>query len=60
MINRSFIVAGALGTGLHVLLDAPLYDDIKPLYPIATNPFYTPSPPHQKSTAYAFGWKHSE
>jgi hypothetical protein len=25
------------------LLDAPLYDDIKPLYPIATNPFYNPS-----------------
>lgn len=40
---RSFIFAGALGTGLHVLLDAPLYEDIKPLYPIAANPFYYPS-----------------
>jgi len=60
---RSFIFAGALGTGLHVLLDAPLYEDIKPLYPIAANPFYNPStihPSRQKSTAYAFGWEHSE
>jgi len=40
---RPFIIAGVFGRGLHILLDAPLYDDIKPLYPIATNPFYNPS-----------------
>jgi membrane-bound metal-dependent hydrolase YbcI (DUF457 family) len=40
---RSFVIAGVSGTELHVLLDAPLYDDMKPLYPIATNPFYNPS-----------------
>jgi len=40
---RSFLAAGALGTGLHLLMDAPLYEDIKPFYPIMTNPFYKPS-----------------
>ena len=40
---RSFIVAGALGTGIHVLLDAPLYDDIKPFYPMTANPVYNPT-----------------
>ncbi|MEM3627184.1 MAG: hydrolase [Candidatus Bathyarchaeia archaeon] len=41
---RSFVVAGFLGTTLHVLLDAPLYEDIMPFYPITVNPFYNPSP----------------
>ena len=40
---NSFVVAGGLGTGLHVLLDAPLYTDITPFYPITTNLFYNPS-----------------
>lgn len=40
---RFFVVAGGLGTGLHVLLDAPLYADITPFYPITTNPFNNPS-----------------
>jgi len=40
---KSFVVAGSLGTGLHVLLDAPLYADITPFYPITTNPLYEPS-----------------
>jgi len=40
---KSFLVAGGLGTGLHVLLDAPLYADITPFYPIVTNPFYNPA-----------------
>jgi len=39
---KSFIITGGLGTGLHVLLDAPLYPDIKPLYPIKLNPLYNP------------------
>lgn len=40
---KSFFVADALGTGFHVLLDAPLYNDIKPFYPVVTNPLYNPS-----------------
>lgn len=35
---KSFIVAGILGTMLHVLLDSPLYDDIRPFYPLSANP----------------------
>jgi hypothetical protein len=35
-----FIVAGVLGTMLHVLFDAPLYWDIKPFYPLTANPLY--------------------
>ncbi|MCS7105513.1 MAG: hydrolase [Thermofilaceae archaeon] len=38
-----FLAAGVLGTTSHVLLDAPLYSDIKPLYPLQANPFYNPS-----------------
>jgi hypothetical protein len=37
---ESFIVAGVLGTMLHVLLDSPLYDDIRPFYPLLANPMY--------------------
>lgn len=40
---RSFVVAGGLGTGLHVLLDTPLYSDITPFYPMTTNPFHNPA-----------------
>jgi membrane-bound metal-dependent hydrolase YbcI (DUF457 family) len=40
---RSFVAAGVLGTGFHVMLDAPLYDDIRPFYPITANPLYNPS-----------------
>ncbi len=39
---RAFLVAGASGTMLHVLLDSPLYRDIKPLYPLLINPMYNP------------------
>ncbi|MEM1589495.1 MAG: hydrolase [Candidatus Bathyarchaeia archaeon] len=39
---KSFVVVGVLGCWLHVILDAPLYGDIKPLYPITANPFYNP------------------
>lgn len=34
-----YILAGISGWTLHVLLDAPLYYDIKPLYPLKINPF---------------------
>ncbi len=37
---KSFVVAGVLGAMLHVLLDSPLYTDIMPFYPIASNPLY--------------------
>ncbi|MEM2375146.1 MAG: hydrolase [Candidatus Bathyarchaeia archaeon] len=40
---KSFLIAGALGTGFHVLLDTPLYSDIKPFYPAVVNPLYNPS-----------------
>jgi membrane-bound metal-dependent hydrolase YbcI (DUF457 family) len=34
------IVSGILGGWLHILTDAPLYADIRPLYPLTSNPFY--------------------
>jgi hypothetical protein len=37
---KPFIVAGVLGTMLHVVLDSPLYADMMPFYPITTNPLY--------------------
>jgi hypothetical protein len=40
---RSFMVAGVLGTMLHILLDSPLYDDIHPFYPLTINPLYNPT-----------------
>lgn len=39
---NSYILAGVSGTSLHVLFDAPLYYDIKPLYPLNVNPFFNP------------------
>ena len=38
--KSQFIIAGVLGTILHVLFDAPLYWDIKPFYPLTANPLY--------------------
>jgi len=41
---KSFIVAGVSGSVLHVLLDSPLYHDIKPFYPIHNcNPLLNPN-----------------
>ena len=40
---RSFLFAGVLGTWLHVLLDSPLYTDIRPFYPVSLNPLYAPA-----------------
>jgi membrane-bound metal-dependent hydrolase YbcI (DUF457 family) len=40
---KSFLLSGSLGTGLHVLLDSPLYADIQPFYPLTTNPLYSPA-----------------
>ena len=36
---RRFLVAALLGTWSHVLLDSPLYWDIRPFYPFGENPF---------------------
>jgi membrane-bound metal-dependent hydrolase YbcI (DUF457 family) len=34
------IISGILGAFSHVLLDAPIYTDIKPFYPLSINPLY--------------------
>ena len=38
----SHVIAGFSGWFLHVLLDSPLYPDIRPLYPLVANPLYNP------------------
>jgi hypothetical protein len=38
--KTNFIVAGVLGTMLHVLFDSPLYGEIRPFYPFTINPMY--------------------
>ena len=40
---KSFMFAGTLGVMLHVLLDSPLYKDIRPFYPLTINPLYNPT-----------------
>lgn len=37
-----FMITGWLGTMLHVLLDSPMYYDIRPFYPMMINPLYNP------------------
>jgi len=39
---RSYALGGVLGWAAHVLLDAPLYTDIRPLYPLEANPLLLP------------------
>jgi len=39
---KAFAMAGILGTIIHVLLDSPLYTDIRPFYPLNINPLYNP------------------
>jgi membrane-bound metal-dependent hydrolase YbcI (DUF457 family) len=36
---RSILLASVSGVYLHILLDAMMYDDIRPLYPLEANPF---------------------
>uniref|UniRef100_A0A7C4FGD5 Hydrolase n=1 Tax=Ignisphaera aggregans TaxID=334771 RepID=A0A7C4FGD5_9CREN len=43
MCRKSFLLAGLIGVSSHVLLDSPLYRDIRPLYPLEANPLYSPS-----------------
>jgi len=40
---KSFMLAGVLGTELHILLDSPLYEDIQPFFPLTINPLYNPA-----------------
>ncbi|RLE78897.1 MAG: hydrolase [Thermoprotei archaeon] len=53
---RSYVSAGVTGTFMHVLLDSPLYSDIKPFYPLQINPLYNPQlvSPIYKFCAYSF------
>lgn len=37
---RKIVLTSFIGVYLHILLDAPLYTDIKPFYPLEINPFY--------------------
>ncbi len=37
---KKVLLAGVLGSWFHIILDAPLYADIKPFYPYKLNPFY--------------------
>lgn len=38
--KKAIWIASFSGIYLHILFDAPLYTDIKPFYPLDTNPFY--------------------
>ena len=40
---RSISIGAFLGTFSHVLLDAPLYEEMNPLFPLAGNPFWIES-----------------
>ena len=40
---RSVLSAALLGVYLHILLDSPLYSDIRPFYPFDFNPFLSNS-----------------
>jgi membrane-bound metal-dependent hydrolase YbcI (DUF457 family) len=34
------LFSGILGAWIHILFDAPLYQDIRPFYPLSANPLY--------------------
>lgn len=40
---KNILSASFLGIYLHILLDSPLYADIRPLFPLNVNPFYSSS-----------------
>jgi len=42
---RGVLLASFLGIYLHILLDSPLYPEMKPLYPLDVNPFISRSIP---------------
>jgi hypothetical protein len=38
--RKGILLASFSGIYLHILLDSPLYTDIRPLFPLTVNPFY--------------------
>ncbi|MEM0027745.1 MAG: hydrolase [Ignisphaera sp.] len=38
--SAGYLVGGLAGWDLHILMDSPLYTDIKPFYPVQANPLY--------------------
>jgi membrane-bound metal-dependent hydrolase YbcI (DUF457 family) len=49
----NILIASFIGIYLHILLDAPLYSDIQPLFPLNFNPFLISSKSVEK-TIYLF------
>jgi len=43
LTKKPYLLAGSIGALSHVLLDSPLYTDIRPFYPLDINPLYNPS-----------------
>lgn len=37
---KKILISSLVGAWVHILLDAPLYADIKPLFPLKANPLY--------------------
>lgn len=37
---KKILLSSVFGVYFHILLDSPLYSDIKPFYPLDVNPFY--------------------
>lgn len=37
---QKIVISSFLGVYSHIILDSPLYSDIKPFYPLSYNPFY--------------------
>jgi hypothetical protein len=42
LTRSAAVVSGVVGAWLHVLLDAVMYDHLRPFLPLATNPLYIP------------------
>ncbi len=40
---KKILAASLIGVFLHILLDSPIYTDIRPLFPLEINPFYRSS-----------------
>jgi hypothetical protein len=37
---KKLVLSGIFGAWLHILTDSPIYNDIKPFYPLTANPLY--------------------
>jgi membrane-bound metal-dependent hydrolase YbcI (DUF457 family) len=38
---KKMVVSSLIGAWVHILLDAPVYSDMKPFFPFKANPLYT-------------------